>query len=149
MRFPAFGAAVPRTHFLREGCVRAARTVPLPADPSSPESQPEAELCRVRANGVGPNVATAGRGRAVLLLHGFPHTWRVRSRVIGELATRYRAIAPDLKGSGDSVRPGEGYGAGTWPATPRAYWRRSTSPPRQWCASTSAPPPAFLLAGHA
>ncbi len=35
------------------------------------------EQRRVAVNGVELNVAPAGAGPAVLLLHGFPHTWQV------------------------------------------------------------------------
>jgi pimeloyl-ACP methyl ester carboxylesterase len=52
---------------------------------------------------------TAGAGEPVVLLHGVPqssHEWR---RIIPHLATRYRVIAPDLRGLGDSSRPAAGY----------------------------------------
>jgi 2-hydroxymuconate-semialdehyde hydrolase len=46
-----------------------------------------------------------GDGPAVLLLHGFPtsaHLWR---DLVPMLAPRFRAVAPDLLGYGDSDRP--------------------------------------------
>jgi 2-hydroxymuconate-semialdehyde hydrolase len=46
-----------------------------------------------------------GEGPAVLLLHGFPtssHLWR---DLVPMLAPRFRAIAPDLLGYGDSEKP--------------------------------------------
>lgn len=52
---------------------------------------------------------TAGRGDPVVLLHGWPQTWRMWRDVIPELAARYRVIAPDLRGLGDSSRPVGGY----------------------------------------
>jgi pimeloyl-ACP methyl ester carboxylesterase len=81
---------------------------PLPAAPSQ---RPEMELRRVRVNGVELNVATTGEGPAVLLLHGFPHTWRLWSDIMGPLAERHRVIAPDLRGLGASARAAEGYDA--------------------------------------
>ena len=51
--------------------------------------------------------ADEGEGPAVLLLHGFPtssHLWR---DLVPILAPRFRAIAPDLIGYGDSERPAE------------------------------------------
>ncbi|MGH2712262.1 MAG: alpha/beta fold hydrolase [Actinomycetota bacterium] len=48
-----------------------------------------------------------GQGPAVLLLHGFPtssHLWR---DLVPILAPRFRAIAPDLLGYGDSEKPKE------------------------------------------
>lgn len=51
----------------------------------------------------------AGRGPAVVLLHGWPQTWYMWRHVIPGLAGRYRVIAPDLRGLGDSSRPVGGY----------------------------------------
>jgi microsomal epoxide hydrolase len=48
-------------------------------------------------------------GGTVVLLAGFPessHAWR---KVMPLLAERYRVIAPDLPGQGESDRPAEGY----------------------------------------
>jgi pimeloyl-ACP methyl ester carboxylesterase len=70
-------------------------------------------LHRVTTNGVELNVAIAGEGPAVLLLHGFPHTWRLWSGLIDRLAGQYRVIAPDLRGLGASERAADGYDAGT------------------------------------
>ncbi|WP_340688640.1 alpha/beta hydrolase [Amycolatopsis coloradensis] len=55
----------------------------------------------------------AGSGPAVLLLHGFPHTWRLWSEIIGPLAEHHRVITPDLRGLGDSTRAVDGYDAST------------------------------------
>ena len=52
---------------------------------------------------------TAGEGDAVVLLHGWPQTWYMWRNVIPGLAKRYRVIAPDLRGLGDSSRPVAGY----------------------------------------
>lgn len=46
---------------------------------------------------------TAGEGYPVLLLHGWPQTWRCWRQVIELLAEGYRVIAPDLPGLGDSI----------------------------------------------
>jgi pimeloyl-ACP methyl ester carboxylesterase len=52
---------------------------------------------------------TAGKGPAVVLLHGWPQTWYMWRDIIPGLATKYRVIAPDLRGLGDSSRPESGY----------------------------------------
>jgi haloacetate dehalogenase len=59
-------------------------------------------------------VATAGRGPAVLLLHGFPQDHTCWHRVAPELAHERAVVACDLKGVGASRAPiggplGEGY----------------------------------------
>jgi pimeloyl-ACP methyl ester carboxylesterase len=71
------------------------------------------ETRRVAANGIEINVAVAGAGPAILLLHGFPHTWQVWSAVIPALARTRRVIAPDLRGLGGTTRAADGYDAGT------------------------------------
>jgi pimeloyl-ACP methyl ester carboxylesterase len=52
---------------------------------------------------------TAGQGPAVVLIHGWPQTWYMWRDVMPALAARYRVIAPDLRGLGDSSRPLAGY----------------------------------------
>ncbi|MGY9064246.1 alpha/beta fold hydrolase, partial [Streptomyces sp. CAS3] len=71
------------------------------------------ELRRVLANGVELNVALSGSGPAVLLLHGFPHTWELWTDIMADLSGHYRVIAPDLRGFGASGRAASGYDAGT------------------------------------
>jgi pimeloyl-ACP methyl ester carboxylesterase len=51
----------------------------------------------------------AGQGEPLVLLHGWPQTWYEWRRVLPALAQRYRVIAPDLRGLGDSSRPPGGY----------------------------------------
>jgi pimeloyl-ACP methyl ester carboxylesterase len=63
-----------------------------------------ADLADVRLHYV-----TAGRGPAVVLLHGWPQTWFMWRDIIPALAAHYRVIAPDLRGLGDSSRPAAGY----------------------------------------
>ena len=54
------------------------------------------------------NVASAGSGRPVVLLHGFPDSWRLWRYQIRVLAAAgYRVIAPDLRGFGRSSRPSD------------------------------------------
>lgn len=63
----------------------------------------------LEANGITVNVATAGQGPAVLLLHGWPHTWRLWHRLIPLLAPDHHVIAPDLRGIGGTTRSDDGY----------------------------------------
>jgi pimeloyl-ACP methyl ester carboxylesterase len=63
---------------------------------------------RLRANGLTFNVAEAGSGPPVLLLHGFPDSWRLWRHQIPVLAEAgHRVIAPDLRGFGETERPAE------------------------------------------
>jgi pimeloyl-ACP methyl ester carboxylesterase len=62
---------------------------------------------RVRAGGFALSVALAGdpAARPVVLLHGFPASSSFWEREAALLATRFRVIAPDLLGFGESERP--------------------------------------------
>jgi pimeloyl-ACP methyl ester carboxylesterase len=63
---------------------------------------------RLRLNGLDYNVAEAGEGPPVLLLHGFPDSWRLWRHQIPALAEAgHRVIAPDLRGFGETARPAE------------------------------------------
>jgi pimeloyl-ACP methyl ester carboxylesterase len=55
--------------------------------------------------GVRIHYVTAGAGHPVLLLHGFPQFWHCWRLLIPVLSQRFRVIAPDLKGYGDSDKP--------------------------------------------
>ncbi len=52
---------------------------------------------------------TAGKGPTIVLLHGWPQTWYMWRDVIPDLAERFRLVAVDLRGLGDSSRPVSGY----------------------------------------
>ncbi|CAL9765598.1 unnamed protein product [Musa acuminata subsp. burmannicoides] len=57
-------------------------------------------------NGVNIHVAEMGEGPVVLLLHGFPELWfSWRHQIVSLAARGYRAVAPDLRGFGDSDAP--------------------------------------------
>src|SRR6266566_4763029 len=54
-------------------------------------------------NGTTLHYAAAGTtGSPVLLVHGFPETWRAFRKLIPLLATSHRVFAVDLRGFGDS-----------------------------------------------
>jgi pimeloyl-ACP methyl ester carboxylesterase len=50
-----------------------------------------------------------GDGEVVVLLHGWPHTSHGWRHVIPRLSQKYRVIAPDLRGIGDSFRTATGF----------------------------------------
>lgn len=60
----------------------------------------------VVSGGVRLNVAVAGEGPPVLLLHGFPDSWQLwRHQVDALTAAGHLVLAPDLRGFGASGRP--------------------------------------------
>ena len=61
----------------------------------------------VEVDGVKLHYLTAGRGPAVILLHGYTQTSRMWRPIIPLLAEKFRVIAPDLPGIGDSDIPSD------------------------------------------
>ncbi len=73
---------------------------------------PGIETVAVRTNGIRLRCVVAGEGPLVVLLHGFPQTWRCWEHQIGPLAERFRVVVPELRGHGESDRPEKGYELG-------------------------------------
>ncbi|MEM9517176.1 MAG: alpha/beta hydrolase [Actinomycetota bacterium] len=64
------------------------------------------QLARVPVGDVELNVASAGIGPTVLLLHGFPEFWYgFRNQIRPLVEAGYRVIAPDLRGFNMSDKP--------------------------------------------
>ena len=61
-----------------------------------------------KVEGVELHYLTAGKGPAVVLLHGYAETSRMWRPIIPLLAKRFTVIAPDLPGIGDSAIPPAG-----------------------------------------
>src|SRR4051794_14250997 len=68
------------------------------------------EHLNVRANGAAFHVVRAGRGRPLLLLHGWPEFWLSWEPVMARLKDRFTLLAPDLRGFGDSDKPTRVFG---------------------------------------
>lgn len=70
-----------------------------------------AEMKRKRAlvNGVTLFYVTVGDGPSVMCLHGWPQNHHEFSPFFERLSSRYRFIAPDLRGYGDSDKPYSDY----------------------------------------
>ena len=62
----------------------------------------------VEVDGVKLHYMTAGHGPTVILLHGYAETSRMWTPILPLLAERFRVIAPDLPGIGDSAIPADG-----------------------------------------
>jgi pimeloyl-ACP methyl ester carboxylesterase len=106
----------------------------------------EGGVVRIPANGIEINAEVTGSGPAVLLLHGFPHTWRLWTAVIPHLARHHRVIAPDLRGLGATTRADGGYDAGTLAADAEALLDALDEPTATVVGIDAGTPPAFLLA---
>ena len=60
----------------------------------------------VKVNGINMHIAEKGQGPVILFLHGFPELWYSWRHQITALASLgYRAVAPDLRGFGDTDAP--------------------------------------------
>jgi pimeloyl-ACP methyl ester carboxylesterase len=63
------------------------------------------EKARLRVSGGELAYVDEGQGPPAILLHGFPTSSYLWRDLVPILAPRFRAIAPDLLGYGDSVKP--------------------------------------------
>ena len=62
----------------------------------------------IETNGINVHIAEAGEGPVVLLLHGFPESWYSWRHQLPALADAgYHAVAPDIRGYGQSDAPDE------------------------------------------
>jgi pimeloyl-ACP methyl ester carboxylesterase len=62
----------------------------------------------IETNGIHMHIAEQGSGPLVLLLHGFPELWYSWRHQLEALADAgYHAVAPDLRGYGQTDRPAE------------------------------------------
>ncbi|HWT37896.1 MAG TPA: alpha/beta fold hydrolase, partial [Paraburkholderia sp.] len=77
----------------------------------------------ITANGIRQHYVEAGEGAPVVLLHGFPETHHAWRHQIPVLAERYRVIAPDLRGYGETDKPASGYDKRTMANDLRALLR--------------------------
>ncbi|MFB8140883.1 alpha/beta fold hydrolase [Streptomyces parvus] len=64
---------------------------------------------RIATNDTHLSVAVGGTGPVLVLLHGWPQTSRAWARVLRALARTHTVVAPDLRGTGASDRPEDGY----------------------------------------
>lgn len=105
-----------RSILLGLGRALAATTIasaaPLRANADTPAGTPlpaGAESAFADVNGIRLHYVCSGSGPLVLLLHGWPQTWFAWRDIIPRLASRYRVVAPDLRGCGRSERTAAGY----------------------------------------
>ena len=60
---------------------------------------------KIEINGLGYHIAEAGEGTPLILLHGWPEFWATWEPVMHRLSDRFRLIAPDFRGFGESDNP--------------------------------------------
>lgn len=61
---------------------------------------------RIATNGIELNIAEAGEGPLVLMLHGFPESWYSWRHQFEPIANAgFHAVAPDMRGYGKSDKP--------------------------------------------
>jgi haloacetate dehalogenase len=79
-----------------------------PLEPHGPELMRGFRRERIRTSGAEINVAIAGSGPPLLLLHGNPLTHVSWHKIAPSLAKTFTVVAPDLRGYGDSSKPDGG-----------------------------------------
>src|SRR5258707_13753313 len=92
--------------------LKAAAAEPSGARPAptcwADSAMPEVTNRMIETNGIRLHVAERGEGPLVILCHGFPecwYSWRHQLRALAKAG--FRAVAPDLRGYGQSDRPEE------------------------------------------
>lgn len=80
-----------------------------PAWPTRPAVAGEAEHHHLDLPDSRVHYLTQGQGAPLVLLHGWPQTCYAWRKLMPALAQRFRVIAPDLRGLGDSSRPRDGF----------------------------------------
>ena len=78
----------------------------------SDAKKPEARSAMIKheyaeVNGVRLHYATAGKGKLVLFVHGFPEFWYEWKNQLEEFGNHYQAVAPDMRGYNLSSKPAE------------------------------------------
>jgi pimeloyl-ACP methyl ester carboxylesterase len=75
--------------------------------PASPPANFKHQTAAV--NGINIHYVIGGTGDPLVLVHGFGQNWYMWNRLLPELSKHFTVIAPDLRGVGESDKPGSGY----------------------------------------
>ena len=59
----------------------------------------------IKTNGINLHYVSQGKGKLMLMLHGFPEFWYSWRHQIAEFASDYRVVAVDMRGYNDSDKP--------------------------------------------
>ncbi|MVU76999.1 alpha/beta fold hydrolase [Nocardia sp. ET3-3] len=112
MRFNAFlGRLVPLAAAL--GMAATLATGCSSSQSAAAEPLPGFHDGTVDNDGVSVHYVVGGQGPGIVLLHGWPETWRAWSKLAPDLARDHTVVAIDLRGMGDSgfAKSDEGYQA--------------------------------------
>src|SRR6266436_473127 len=90
------------------GCVAALTSLILVGAAGAEQPAPGVAARTAVVNGLTLQYLEAGRGPAVVLLHGYAETSRMWRPLMPQLSDRHRVIAPDLPGIGGSAVPKDG-----------------------------------------
>src|SRR2546427_12940401 len=83
--------------------------MPLRKKSRATKSAPTTRSLFANVNSVRLHYLVAGKGDPVVLLHGYAETSHMWRPLMAELATTHSAMAPDLRGDGQSSTPTDGY----------------------------------------
>ncbi|WP_447603508.1 alpha/beta fold hydrolase [Nitrospira sp. Nam80] len=100
--FSVFGCAE-STRSGRDGMIRTDRTADAGASTQPPKRQ------TVNLDGVRLSILEAGTGDPVIFVHGVVTTSNIFPKYVGAYQPRFRGIAVDLRGYGDSDKPPTGF----------------------------------------
>ncbi len=101
---------------------------------------PGFEPRRISTSGAEINAMIGGRGRPLLLLHGYPQTHAMWHRIAPRLAEHFTVVCTDLRGYGDSSKP-------PGDADHRAYSKRAMAQDQVEVMQTLGFR-RFMVAGH-
>lgn len=101
----------------------------------------------VECNGVNIHYVIGGRGKPILLWHGFLETWYCWRKIMPTLAEKYTVIAPDMRGYGDSDKPAEGYDGRTLAEDFKALMQHLGFNKTAIVSHDMGAPPALIYAG--
>jgi pimeloyl-ACP methyl ester carboxylesterase len=106
----AVGALTVDAAFAEPPRAAAAESTEAGPEPTSwvDSTMPEVTHRMIETNGIRLHVAEQGEGPLIILCHGFPECWYSWRHQLPALAKAgFRAVAPDLRGYGQSDRPEE------------------------------------------
>lgn len=93
--------SIPALAMLLLGLLMTAPTTTM----TKPRKKPRLTHRYATVNGVRLHYVTAGKGRTILFLHGFPEFWYAWKNQLEEFGSEYRAVAPDMRGYNLSEKP--------------------------------------------